>query len=737
MKAWKQYHIFSLAVIMATSLAMASCIEILDAVLNSILTGTVSIDGQAELGQTLTAKTANLSGSGTIFYQWKRGTEDEGYITIPDTATATYVVQSADVGFSIVVTVTRFAQIGSITSEPTARVADARPTLTGRVSITGQAGVGQTLTANTDSLGGDGTVSYLWKRGTAVIGTDSGTYIVQSADAGSVITVTVTRSGNSGSVTSNPTATVTDTRPVLTGTVSITGTALVGQTLTANTANLGGSGTVSYQWKRGSGGTGGSAANIGTDSNTYLLLSFDAGSIITVTVTRSGNSGSVTGELTAIVITDGTLPELNGTVSISGQAEVGKTLTANISSLGGSGTVSYQWVRGTATNIGTDSNTYGVQPTDAGSTITVTVTRSGYSGIVTGLPTATVADTRTAIRLPYYYPGTGKTYNGFTGTEGTMTGTYGVTVTYPSETEFSADGFFTVEGSIDNPDSYNYAYISVTKTGDYYTGTTYFVRDNFKQRIWLRFGAGDYTVSISGMGFLTADIDGEGAFRSYSSGYPTVTYNVTNTRDEGDMRFIYPSYLSPSDDKMVTDLVADLTSGLTGDTEKLRALHDYLVKNTVYDQISYRVEGMRKKQDALTVLGTRYSGAPYDARYIGGHFLAVCEGYANTFTALARAAGFETRYVSSRNMNHGWNNVYVNGEWKFMDVTWNDPTTYDSSATNVVDYYGPDGARHTYFLLDTLNGVDDSHTGWEVNNQRSLGNTSTLPWQRGMPDGWY
>jgi hypothetical protein len=78
-----------------------------------------------------------------------------------------------------------------------------------------------------------------------------------------------------------------NTITALTGTVTITGTAQVGETLTTNTAALGGSGTISYQWKRGT-------VNVGTNNNTYVVQTADAGSTITVTVTRSGNSGSVT-----------------------------------------------------------------------------------------------------------------------------------------------------------------------------------------------------------------------------------------------------------------------------------------------------------------------------------------------------------------------------------------------------------------------------------------------------------
>jgi len=86
------------------------------------------------------------------------------------------------------------------------------PALTGTVSIIGDAEVEEILTVNTDLLEGSGTISYEWKRGGTVIGTDRN-YIVKTADIGSTITVTVTRSGYSGSVTSLPTAVVTAELP--------------------------------------------------------------------------------------------------------------------------------------------------------------------------------------------------------------------------------------------------------------------------------------------------------------------------------------------------------------------------------------------------------------------------------------------------------------------------------------------------------------------------------------------
>ena len=253
-------------------------------------------------------------------------------------------------------------------------------TLTGIISITGAAQVGQTLTADTSDLGGSGIITFQWMRGgNTVIGTNNSAYVAHNDDVGKAITVTVTRSDNTGSITSDPTAEVSAGIPVLTGTVSITGIAQVGQTLTADTSALGGSGNISYQWKRGE-------TTIGIN-RTYKVQPADEGYTINVTVTRTGNSGSVTSNSTLEVP-----PYLKGTVSITGMALVGQTLTANISDLGGSGAISYQWKHDDEIITGNNSNTYNITADDIGYSISVTVTRSGFTGSVTSEPTAIVTD---------------------------------------------------------------------------------------------------------------------------------------------------------------------------------------------------------------------------------------------------------------------------------------------------------------------------------------------------------
>jgi len=90
--------------------------------------------------------------------------------------------------------------------------------LTGTVNITGTPQVGQTLTANTAGLSGSGAISFQWERGTApnfapIAGATGNTHNVGIADVGQSIRVIVTRTGNTGNVTSAPITVATAAPP--------------------------------------------------------------------------------------------------------------------------------------------------------------------------------------------------------------------------------------------------------------------------------------------------------------------------------------------------------------------------------------------------------------------------------------------------------------------------------------------------------------------------------------------
>jgi hypothetical protein len=98
----------------------------------------------------------------------------------------------------------------------------------------------------------------------------------------------------------NKSTTGSVTIPPTISSATISGTSVVGQVLTATASGVTGTPapTLSYQWKRG-------AANIGTNANTYTLVSADAGQSITcvVTATNAGGSANATSNSLSILST--------------------------------------------------------------------------------------------------------------------------------------------------------------------------------------------------------------------------------------------------------------------------------------------------------------------------------------------------------------------------------------------------------------------------------------------------
>ena len=379
---------------------------------NDAPTGAVTIDGTATQGGTLTANTSgvgDLDGLGAFSYQWTRGGTD-----ITGATAATYVPVQADVGSTLTVTVSWTDDGGmaeSLESAPTATVTDTNDPPTGSVTISGTATQGQTLTADASSVSDpDGPTtlifSYQWERDdTDIAGATAETYVLVQDDVGETLTVTVSWTDDGGtteSLESAPTAAVANVNDAPTGAVTIDGTATQGGTLTANTSGVGdldGLGPFSYQWTRGGTDiTGATAA-------TYVPVQADVGSTLTVTVSWTDDGGtaeSLTSGPTATVIDANDPP--TGSVTITGTATQGGTLTANTSTVGdpdGPATLSfsYQWTRGVTEISGATSSTYTLVQADVGSTITVTVSWTdggGRAESLTSPATATVTDTNDA-----------------------------------------------------------------------------------------------------------------------------------------------------------------------------------------------------------------------------------------------------------------------------------------------------------------------------------------------------
>ena len=92
--------------------------------------------------------------------------------------------------------------------------------------------------------------------------------------------------------------------------------------------------------------------------------------------------------------------------------------------------------------------------------------------------------------------------------------------------------------------------------------------------------------------------------------------------------------------------------------QKVLAIHDFLVKNVVYD----KDELSHNKSSAVT--HTAY-GAIVDKK-------AVCEGIAYAFCLLAKKAGVNSTVVNGivNGGRHSWNMIQIDFEYYHIDVTW-------------------------------------------------------------------
>lgn len=121
-----------------------------------------------------------------------------------------------------------------------------------------------------------------------------------------------------------------------------------------------------------------------------------------------------------------------------------------------------------------------------------------------------------------------------------------------------------------------------------------------------------------------------------------------------------------------------ILSGITPEMNNYdiaKYLHDYLVQTTTYD------ETVANNQNVLSVVESASS---------------VCAGYSKAYQYLLNQAGIFSTYVSGTADigSHAWNLVEINGEYGWVDVTWDDPSFVDN---NIPDEY----QSHTYFGIST------------------------------------
>ncbi|WP_161524758.1 transglutaminase domain-containing protein [Alteribacter lacisalsi] len=267
----------------------------------------------------------------------------------------------------------------------------------------------------------------------------------------------------------------------------------------------------------------------------------------------------------------------------------------------------------------------------------------------------------------------------------------GVTLTHPSPAqplEYSDGEAYRIAGEIDPDapyaDEIELVYVTTKMGMDEATYIVPVEDYEFDDDIWLRFGEGEYEITIS--------VPEEGHDRSWSMTYHhamQLTQEVTGIEDK---RSLLPSRGIQSDHPDIIALAEEVTEGLTDEREIAKAVYDWLTQNIAYDVAKLRDDTFEYDDSALKTLET---------------LEGVCQDYAFLGVAMFRALGMEANYVSGyTNVRHAWLDVMVDGEWLEMDPTWGAGYVDGDEFTFAYneDYFDPDEAMlaETHRRLDVM-----------------------------------
>ncbi|MFC0906735.1 cell wall-binding repeat-containing protein [Clostridium sp. MT-14] len=127
------------------------------------------------------------------------------------------------------------------------------------------------------------------------------------------------------------------------------------------------------------------------------------------------------------------------------------------------------------------------------------------------------------------------------------------------------------------------------------------------------------------------------------------------------------------------------------ETEKAKAIHDYIVSNAKYDYDSYAKNSI-PAQD-YTAYGILVNGT------------GVCQGYASAFNLMAEMSGIKSIAVrgTAGGGVHVWNMAMLDGKIGYIDTTWDDPVP-DRAGQIIYRYFNISGSQ-----------ISEDHS-WDKNN---------------------
>lgn len=166
------------------------------------------------------------------------------------------------------------------------------------------------------------------------------------------------------------------------------------------------------------------------------------------------------------------------------------------------------------------------------------------------------------------------------------------------------------------------------------------------------------------------------------------SFEVNGDYRSQDIKFSFEYKVPQEDARTIASTIISIKQEAEGksDFEKVKIIHDWIVKNTRYAYDEYQ----RGSYD----LGSGIDA--HDKLAIFKYGKGVCQAYAETFNLLAKEVGLGSILISGEGYSfnswggHAWNIVNVGGKLYHIDTTWDDPVS--SGEREYLEY--------DYFLID-------------------------------------
>ena len=159
---------------------------------------------------------------------------------------------------------------------------------------------------------------------------------------------------------------------------------------------------------------------------------------------------------------------------------------------------------------------------------------------------------------------------------------------------------------------------------------------------------------------------------TYDSYRTEISFNILNNYSPDELQAMYNEIQQKAE-----NIISMIPQNST-EYDKILFIHDYIINNTEYDK-----NGAESKENGIW--GNAY-GCLIQKK-------AVCQGYAEAFTYLMNRLGIESGICVGDSVRgrHAWNYVKSDGNYYWIDVTWDDPEN---------ELYSVSQIRHSNFMID-------------------------------------